>query len=150
MYHTSLCFRQCVLSNFLTTLLRPNFAKPIETVEDLVNSDTLLYEQYGGEYWQQQYASSPKESYQKMATMMIFAKSDDDFDNLTVQMAKEGGLAQIAAVISPYELEWGMKHHPQGRGFWESKEKISERNILHKLKVITNLHDNIEYVKKCL
>ena len=125
MYYT--IFRQCVLSNFLTTLLRPNFAKPVETVEDFVNTDFIIYEQKGAEYWQQQYAASPKESYRKMATRMVFAKSDDDYDNYTIRMATEGGLAQISSTMGPWELEWGRKHHPQGRGFYESRETISEK-----------------------
>ena len=103
--------------------MRPNFAKPIDTVEDLVNSDILIYEQKGGEYWQQQYAASPKESYQKMATLMFFT---DDVNNYTRQMAEEGGLAAMG-YMGPWDIYWGRKHHPQGRGFHQAQEKISEK-----------------------
>ena len=98
----------------------------MDTVEDLVNSDILLYEQAGGEYWQQQYAASPKESYRKMASLMFFAKNDDDYDNYTIQMAEEGGLAVIGN-MGPWEIKWGRKHHPQGRGFYQSQETLSEK-----------------------
>ena len=129
-----LIFRQCVLSNFLTTLLRPNFAKPVETVEDLVNSDFLVYEIPGGEYWQQLYAASPKESYRQMANLFFFAKNDEDFNNYTIQMAEKGGLAQVASTMGPDEISWGRNNHPQGRGFYQSKEKISEKKHFTQIK----------------
>ena len=99
--------------------MRPNFAKPIDTVEDLVNSDILIYEQKGGEYWQQQYAASPKESYRKMATLMFFT---DDVNNYTRQMAEEGGLAAMG-YMGPWDIYWGRKHHPQGAGISSSTRK---------------------------
>ena len=102
----------------------------METVEDLVNSDTLVYEVPGGEYWQQLFAASPKESYRQMAKTMFFAKTDEEFRNYTRQMAEEGGLAQVASGMEPNELNWGLKHHPQGRGYYESKEKLSEKKHL--------------------
>ncbi len=106
----------------------------METVEDLVNSDFLVYEVPGGEYWQQLYAASPKESYRQMANLFFFAKNDDDFNNYTIQMAAKGGLAQVASTMGPDEISWGRNNHPQGRGFYESKEKISEKKHFTQIK----------------
>ena len=99
----------------------------MDTVKELVERGIRLYEQPGAEYWQQLFLSSPNEAYRKMGADIYFAKTYDEWDNLTLEMAAKGGWCQMAAYMTEYEIEDARRLHPQGRGFWESKEKISER-----------------------
>ena len=110
--------------------MRPNFQTPVDTVEQLVERGIRVYEQPGGEYWQQLFQSSPSEAYQKMGATMYFTPTYDIFSNLTLVLAEEGGWCQIAPYMLEYEIADARRLHPQGRGFWQSKEKLKEWRYL--------------------
>ena len=102
----------------------------MDTVEQLVERGIRIYNYPGAEYWQQLFLSSPNELYQKMGASMYFCKTMDEFDNLTLVLAAEGGWCQMAPYMLDSEILDARRMHPQGRGFWESKEKLSERRYL--------------------
>ena len=85
-----------------------------------------IYEIPGAEMWRQLFMSHPDENYKKMGEMIYFCKTYDEWNNLTLEMAEQGGWAQMASFMLDSEIQDGRKLHPQGRGFWESKEMISE------------------------
>ena len=99
----------------------------MDTVKELVERGIRLYEQPGAEYWQQLFLSSPNEAYRKMGAEMYFTKTYDEYGNLTLEMAATGGWCQMAPYMIQSEIVDARRLHPQGRGFWESKETISER-----------------------
>ena len=119
------------MCNILTTLIRPNFEKPVETVKDLVERGIRVAELPGAQYWQQLYLSSPNEYYQKMGASMYFCKTYDEYDNLTVDMLANGEWGIIASFMTEYDLAEARKLHPQGRGYWEAKERLSERRYFN-------------------
>ena len=99
----------------------------MDSVEQLVKRGIRVYETPGGAIWQQLFLSSPNEAYQKMGANMYICISWDEFYNTTIEMAAEGGWGQIAPYMSEEELKVARRLHPQGRGFWESKELLSEQ-----------------------
>lgn len=121
-------YRHCLLCNFLTTLLRPNFDKPVDTVEELVEQGIMVYDMPGAEMWKQLFADSPKEAYRKMAETYYVTKTDEEYHEYHLKMTEEGGLCLLGAYFEKWLWDYGRTHHPQGRGFWKSKETLSEQS----------------------
>ena len=105
----------------------------MDTVKELVERGIRVYESPGGVIWQQLFLSSPNEAYQKMGANMYISNSWDEFNNITAEMAAEGGWCQIASYMTYIENEVARKLHPQGRGYWESKELLSERRYFKQI-----------------
>ena len=99
----------------------------MDTVKELVERGIIVYEQPGGQYWNQLFLSSPNEDYRKMGATMYNTKTYDEYGNLTLELAAKGGWCQIAPYMLQSEIVDARRLHPQGRGFWESKETLSER-----------------------
>ena len=71
-------FRHILLCNLLTTILRPNFEKPLDTAKQLVEKNITLYDTPGTEIWKQFLLESSIPEYNILGETFIFT---DDYDN---------------------------------------------------------------------
>ena len=99
----------------------------MDSVEQLVERGIRVVEPPGAEIWKQLFLSSPNEAYQIMGANLYICKSWYEYSNISFDMLAEGGWSQVASFMDTYEIQWGRDLHPQGRGYWESKEVLSER-----------------------
>ena len=73
-YEYLFLFRHIVLCNILTTMLRPNFEVPLDSAQDIVDNNKILYVLPNGETWKQFLEISPVPEYNKLAENMIITK----------------------------------------------------------------------------
>ena len=114
-----------MLCNVLTTILKPNFETPIDTLEQLLERNlTLAAWPYSGIFWAEHLNKSENPSYREISKTMEVAESWAEFDNITkYKMLSKGTHAQIAKYLYPLELNWGTQYN-HGRGWYRSKEVI--------------------------
>ena len=108
--------------------MRPNFDKPVDTVEELLEQGIMVYDMPGAEMWKQMFMDSPIEAYQKMGETYYVTKTEEEYYEYHVKMTKEGGLCLIGSWFAKWLWHYGRAHHPNGRGFWKSKETLSEQS----------------------
>ena len=106
-----------MLCNVLTTILKPNFETPIDTLEQLLERNlTLAAWPYSGDFWAEQLNKSENPSYREISWA--------EFDNITkYKMLSKGTHAQIATYLYPSEMKWGIEYN-HGRGWYRSKQVI--------------------------
>ena len=114
-----------MLCNVLTTILKPNFEKPIDTIEQLLERNiTLAAWPASGVFWADHLNKSENPSYREISKTIEVAESWAEFDNITkYKMLSKGTHAQIATFLYPWVLKWGIEYN-QGRGWYRSKEAI--------------------------
>ena len=69
--NTSYIFRHIILCNLLTTLIRPNFEKKMDSAQDLVDYNVTLFIWPGGVILQQILAFSPNPIYQILGMSLV-------------------------------------------------------------------------------
>ena len=123
--YTTIYFSHCLLCNVLKTILKPNFEKPIDTIEQLVERNiTLAAWPASGVFWADHLNKSKNPSYRVVAKTIEVAESWAEFDNITkYKMLSKGTHAQIATFLYPWEMKWG-KEYNHGRGWYRSKQVI--------------------------
>ena len=146
---TLLPFRHCILCNFLTTLLRPNFDKAVDTVEELVEREIMVFDMPGTEMWKQLFMTSPNKAYQKMGASYYICKDYDEYYEYQVKMTVEGGLCQLSAYMETWQWKYSRDHHPQGRGYWRSKETLSGRRYFRYFWVLFCTKRNTVIIQHC-
>ena len=60
-----------LLANYLSVLLRPDFEKPVETAEDLIERDLTPFYQPGRDFLIQFFAESPSPSFRQLSKTLI-------------------------------------------------------------------------------
>ena len=111
-------FSHILLCNLLSTILRPNFDKPLDTAKQLVEKNITLYDMPGTEIWKQFLLDSPLPEYNNLGETYLIADDYDHFWNITEHdLIGAGKHAMMSAYLSPWELSLGK---------WSrSKEKVS-------------------------
>ena len=111
-------------------ILRPNFEEPLDTAKQLaVEKNITIYFWPGYEGHKQWLLESPILEYRILGENTIIADDQNHFRNITAHDAMGAGThAQRTYFIDDYELEFGEKYHPKGRGWHRSKEKVSGIN----------------------
>ena len=110
-------------------ILRPNFEEPLDTAKQLVEKNITIYIQAGLEDNKQWLLESPIPEYRILGENAIITDNEDHFDNITKHDALGAGThAQMTYYVNSEELYLGKKYHPEGRGWYRSKEKVSDRN----------------------
>ena len=66
--------------------------------------------------------------YKILGENAIIADTYDQFQDITAIAMAEGTHAQITHWVDSIDLEIAEKKHPEGRGWYRSKEKVSDRN----------------------
>ena len=120
-------FSHILLCNILTVILRPNFEEPLDTAKQLVERNNItLYFWPGLDDNKQWLQESPIPENRILGENAIIADDWDHYDNITKHDAMGAGThAQMA-----YFLAWEMfeEYHPEGKGWYRSKEIVSGRS----------------------
>ena len=107
-------------------ILRPNFEEPLETAKHLVEKKITLYFGPGFEGNKQWLLDSPTLEYRILGENAIIADDWDHFFNLTAHDVMGSGThGQMTYYVDTYELKLGEEYHPEGRGWYRSKETVS-------------------------
>ena len=115
-----------MLCNLLTTILKPNFEDPLDTAKQLVEKNITIYfwpYTEGNDEW---FMKSTIPEYKILGEHAIHADDWLHFDeNLTADALGAGTNALVSYQIDYYLLKMGETHHPEGRGWHRSKERVS-------------------------
>ena len=95
-------FSHILLCNILTTILRPNFEKPLDTANQLVEHKFTLYLWPEAQIWKQFLIQSSLTDYSKLGEKMIVSNDWDQYFNITEHNVIGAG---THALMTPY-LEW--------------------------------------------
>ena len=111
-------------------ILRPNFEEPLDTAKQLVERNITLYYQPGFEGNKQWLLDSPILEYRILGENTIIADDSDHFNNITAHDVMGAGThaQRTYFVDSGTDLKLGEEYHPQGRGWYRSKETLSGIN----------------------
>ena len=89
-------------------MYQPNFEKPINTPEDLIEKNMTLFQDPGGEYWIQFLANSPIPEYNTLSKSMVIAKDWDQYYHLTKSgIIGNGTHATMDYYLSPWRKYLG-------------------------------------------
>ena len=107
-------------------ILRPNFEEPLDTAKQLVEKNITLYFWPSFDQRKQWLLESPIPEYRILGENAIIADDWDHYDNITKHDAMGAGThAQMA-----YFLAWELfeEYHPEGKGWYRSKDIVSGRS----------------------
>ena len=122
-------FSHILLCNILTVILRPNFEEPLDTAKQLVEKNITIYIQAGLEDNKQWLLESPIPEYRILGENAIVSDDLDHFENMTAHDVMGAGThARMTYFVDWWELEFGEEYHPEGRGWYRSKEIVSGKN----------------------
>ena len=112
--------------------MRANFDDPVDTAQDILDRNMILFDVPGAEMWKQWLAQHPNTEYNKLAETMIIAKTWDEWD----KMVEHGILVNKTHVfmnsyVGPWEISLG-RHpdfsprmlHKGGEVWYRSKERV--------------------------
>ena len=109
----------------LTVILRPNFDY-LDTAKQLEEKKITPYFMPGFGTTRQWLLDSPILEYRILGENTIIADDWDHMDNITAHDVMGAGThAQMTHFVAGYERELGDEYHPEGRGWYRSKEKVS-------------------------
>ena len=110
-------------------ILRPNFEEPLDTAKQLVERNITLYFQPGFEMNKQWLLDSPIVEYRILGENTIIADDSDHFNNITAHDVMGAAThARMTYFVTLWDLKWGEEYHPDGTGWYRSKEIVSGRN----------------------
>ena len=115
-----------MLCNILTVILRPNFEEPLDTAKQLVEKKITFYFAPGFDDSKQWLLDSPILDYRILGENAIIADDMDHYYNITAHdLLGAGTHAQTSYFVPWIFLEMGEEYHPDGRGWYRSKEIVS-------------------------
>ena len=113
----------------LTVILRPNFEDYMDTAKQLEEKKITLYFWPDSEATVQFLLDSPILEYRKLGENAIIADDYAHMNNITKHDVLGAGThATMTYFIDYVELGYGEEYHPDGRGWYRSKEIVSGRN----------------------
>ena len=124
---------------------RPNFEKPINTPEDLIEKNITLFEIPGGEYWAQFLANSPIPEYNTLSKSMVIAKDYDQYDHMIeFGIIGNGTHAKMVPYLTPWDKYLGrwwqgdlvLGNFPYGGYFSDKKGYLNEAFVTFNLTCI--------------
>ena len=121
MLHIHIIFcRHILFCNVLTTILRPNFEEPLDTVKQLVESNIKIYTTPGSSFWKYFFQDSTIPEYKILGDTLIIADDWDQYKNISKHVIGAGTHALMTLSLPPMYLDMGRWHR--------SKEKVSGIN----------------------
>ena len=113
----------------LTVILRPNFEDYMDTAKQLEEKKITLYFWPDSESTVQFLLDSAILEYRKLGENAIIADDYAHMNNITKHDVLGAGThATMTYFIDYVELGYGEEYHPDGRGWYRSKEIVSGRN----------------------
>ena len=114
-----------LLCNIVTVILSPNFEDYLDTAKQLDEKNITIYFGPGSELNKQWLLESSLPEYNILGENAIIADDWDHWIWITVHDVMGAGThAQMTYHVDWFELEFGEKYHPEGRGWYRSKEKL--------------------------
>ena len=117
--HIIFC-RHILFCNVLTTILRPNFEEPLDTVKQLVERNIEIYTTPGSYFWKYFFQDSTIPEYKILGETLIIADDWDQYINISKHVIGAGTHALMTLSLPPMYLDMGRWHR--------SKEKVSGIN----------------------
>ena len=106
--------------------MKPNFEEPLDTINQLVEKNITISYWPGAEGIKVWLTNSPTPEYNILGENVIVAKNWEEYENTTANdIFGAGTHAKISFWVYGWELEYGEKYHPEGKGWYRSKEKLS-------------------------
>ena len=99
----------------------------MDTAKQLEDRNITLNLWPDAEGYKQYLLDSPIPEYRRLGEHTIIADDWGHFDNLTIESITEGKHAKPSFYLDSIELDLA-KHHPQGKGWYRSKEQLSGSN----------------------
>ena len=112
-------FRHILLCNLLTTILRPNFEEPLDTVKQLVERNIEIYTTPGSYFWKYFFQDSTIPEYKILGETLIIADNWDQYINISKHMHISGTYALMTVTLPPMYQDMGRWHR--------SEEKVAGR-----------------------
>ena len=114
-----------LLCNIVTVILSPNFEDSLDTAKQLDEKNITIYFGPGSELNKQWLLESSLPEYNILGENAIVADDWDHWIWITVHDVMGAGThAQMTHHVDWFELAFGEKYHPEGRGWYRSKEKL--------------------------
>ena len=110
-------FRHILLCNLLTTILRPNFEEPLDTVKQLVERNIEIYTTPGSYFWKYFFQDSTIPEYKILGETLIIADNWDQYINISKHVHVAGTYALMTVTLPPMYQDMGRWHR--------SEEKVS-------------------------
>ena len=109
----------------LTVILRPNFEEFMDTAKQLEEKKITLYFWPDSESTVQFLLDSAILEYRKLGENAIIADDYAHFNNITQHDALGAGThAQLNYFVDVDEVELGKTYHPEGKGWYRSKDTV--------------------------
>ena len=95
--------------------------------------------------------NSPVPEYNILGENAIVAKNYEEYENTTANdILGAGTHAKMSFFLDQWELEYGEKYHPEGKGWYRSKEEVSGRTpyagfLTHKKWILNEVLSKIKY-----
>ena len=105
--------------------MRPNFEEPIDTVKQLVEKNITLYFWPMAEDNRQFLLDSQIPEYKILGENAIMTDTYDQFQDITAIAIAEGTHAQMTHFVDSIDLGIAEENHPEGKGWYRSKEFIT-------------------------
>ena len=115
-----------LLCNIVTVILSPNFEDYLDTAKQLDEKNITIYFGPGSELNKQWLLESSLPEYNILGENAIVAKNWEEYENTTANdIFGAGTHAKMSFWVYGWKLEYGEKYHPEGKGWYRSKEKLS-------------------------
>ena len=106
--------------------MKPNFEEPLDTLNQLIEKNITISYWPGAEGIKLWLTRSPIPEYNILGENAIVAKNWEEYENTTANdIFGAGTHAKMSFWVYGWELEYGEKYHPEGKGWYRSKEKLS-------------------------
>ena len=102
----------------LPVILRANFDDPVDSAQDIIDSNLTLFDVPWSDMWKQWLATHANPLYRKISETMIISESWDQFEELIEHGIMENKTHVIwASYLTPWEKALGL--------WWRSKEIVT-------------------------
>ena len=124
-------FRHILLCNLLTTMLRPNFEDPFDTVQQLIDNNITVVLTPGADLWKQFMSKSSILKYNHLAEQTVESTDFDDYIfNYLQQALCTGDYAVMVSELPDWAVEYldltakGCPEILPNRVWYRSKETL--------------------------
>ena len=105
------------MCNVLPVILRANFDDPVDSAQDIIDSNLTLFDVPWSEMWKQWLATHANPLYRKISETMIISESYDHYDELIEHGIIENNThVWMGGYLTPWEKSLGL--------WWKSKEIV--------------------------
>ena len=123
-------FIYAFLANFRTMLLMPQYGKPLDSAQEILDRGMIPIVMEGADFWKHHLLESSNPVYQKLGEIVVVPK---DYDTV-IKMAREdiqGGNTHVFLSSITYVVEWVSFDGNISGEYHESKEVLEGTNPLY-------------------